>query len=172
MKSNGDSLANPAAGMWYREQPDGDFTIGVSTRSLKLGLLLIPFVLIWCGVSLGKVHFSPVHDEESVVAMVLFDVLYLATSMLLIGVTVVTMFGKVEVTRSGDLCTIESGLWPLGTRKKLPWSTVRAVVLEGEPPAASIVLRAEGRDAIRFATGVATGRQRFLIDGLTQILAG
>lgn len=110
-------ISSPPAGAWYRDDFDG-VRLGATTRSWG-ALFLVPFTLVWSGFSLGGIYGSQIISGKFEWFLSLFGLPFLIGSIFLIGMTLMTLVGKVavRVDRHGST-VVFTGVGPIGRRQR------------------------------------------------------
>jgi len=164
-------LMRPPRGAWYNQTGAG-FEVGVSTRSFA-AFFIIPFMCVWSGVSLGGIYGTQIIHGKFNLFQSLFGIPFLLGTLLIGSFALMTVCGKVVVSRDGDEGTIFSGIGPIGWKRRFNWSGVTAIrrtVSFGRNNSPSNQLTLEGQNRLNFAGGMNAARQEFLLATLQQKL--
>jgi hypothetical protein len=134
-------LRNPPPGTWIAEE-GFDIYIGARTRSAA-AFVLVPFACVWSGFALWGVYGTQILKGEFDLVLSLFGVPFLAASVFLWGMTLMSVAGKIEICL-GRKSYIFKGAGSVGSRKffnreavrriyEMPGGEARAVIfLEGD----------------------------------------
>lgn len=118
-------INSPPKGAYINHLKDG-VQIGATTRSW-MALFLVPFSLVWSGGSLGGIYGSQILSGEFEILISLFGIPFLLGSVLLWSITIMSIFGKVEVTLDSDGGHIFTGVGKIGQHQRFAWSEVNSV---------------------------------------------
>ncbi len=147
----------------------------VSLKYVPARGLLVPFVAIWSGISIGGIYGSQVAQGKFNLLQSLFGLPFLLGTLFLVPLTLMMIFGKVTVQVIGADGMIFTGIGPFGWRRRFNWFDVKAVRVEtywsggrNQTQQTRIVL--EGSGKLRFASGLRLQRQEFLAGVLRQEL--
>lgn len=163
--------ASPPPGAWFEETFDG-FRVGATTRSL-LAFFLVPFMLFWSGGSLGGIYGSQIAKGQFDLVPSLLGLPFLAGTIFLGGIAVMTVCGRVVVTVAGDEGEVFTGIGPFGYRRRFRWSGISRVE-EGcgaysgrrQP---TRVIRLVGDRLLAFGSMLNEQRRYYLIQALRQM---
>ena len=161
----------PPSGAWYEETFDG-FRMGAVTRSC-LAVFLVPFACVWIGGSLGGIYGSQVVKGQFDLSASLFGIPFLLGSILLGSLTLMTLFGKVVVTVSGDDGSVFTGVGPIGWTRRFAFSAVHSAAehlgynRNGGP---SPVIRLAGAHPMSFGSMLTEPRRQFLLGILARAI--
>jgi len=168
-------MNNPPKGA-YINHLDNGVQIGASTRSW-FALFIIPFALVWSGGSLGGIYGTQILTGEFDIFMSLFGIPFLLGSLLLWGVALLAVAGKIEVTLDSKGGHIFTGIGKIGQNKRFLWSDVRNVRQEtivshsskgGSTTTNYITL--EGQKQIRFGSYLSAENRYYMIKTLEQLI--
>lgn len=160
-------LKSPPKGCWFEMEMDR-IVVGASTRS-PAAFFLLPFTLVWAGGSMIGIYGSQIVNREFNLAQSLFGIPFLFGSIFLISITLMSLFGKLEISISHDSC-IFLGLGKLGRKRRFDWTSVRAIREErttGENPGHTLVL--EGTERMRFGKELSDKRRNFVRKALISL---
>ncbi len=113
---------NIPKGVTLEETMDG-FRLTLSTRSC-IAFFLVPFTLFWAGGSLGGLYGTQIAKGEFNLMMSLFGLPFLAGSVLLIGLTVMTVAGRCVVELAGGKFSIRTGALGFYRTQSAAWDDV------------------------------------------------
>lgn len=117
-------VMTPPKGVDLVETMDG-FRLTISTRSC-VAFFLVPFTLFWAGGSLGGLYGTQIAKGEFNWMMSLFGLPFLAGSVFLIGLTVMTVAGRCVVELAGGKFSIRTGALGVYRTQSAPWHDVRS----------------------------------------------
>jgi hypothetical protein len=109
-------------GVKLEETMDG-FRLTISTRSWS-ALFLVPFTMVWAGGSLGGIYGTQIAKGEFNLVMSLFGLPFLAGSVLLIAITVMTVAGRCVVELAGGKFSIRTGALGVYWTQSAAWDDV------------------------------------------------
>lgn len=118
-------LSKPPKGMWYYSQGN-EFEVGTTTRSWA-ALFLVPFTLVWSGISVGGIYGTQIKHGHFQLFESLFGIPFLLGSAVLISATLMCLLGKIALRGSGDQGSVFMGVGPLGWSWKFRWSDIKGV---------------------------------------------
>ena len=139
-------------GMWFDQLPDG-VRVGISLRVLPALLFMIPFTLVWGGVSMYALYIQQFIDGEFDIVATIFGLPFLAGTVILIGANIMMVVGVTEVTIKASECVIFVGAFGLGLRRRFDPASVRCVLETctqpanpSKPPQRMIIIRTHEQD--------------------------
>ena len=158
-------------GAWRIEEFDGPI-IGASTRSF-IAFFLVPFMLVWSGFSIGGIYGYQIAQGEFNILLSLFGLPFLAGSLLFGSMTLMTIFGKVEIRDSFEPC-IFVGIGPFGWKKTFTWQGITSIEEKKEysrkgGPSYAIVI--SGSKRIKFGSMLNDERRYFILESLKRLHA-
>jgi hypothetical protein len=109
-------------GLRLEETMDG-FRLTLSTRS-GIAFFLVPFTLFWAGGSLGGIYGTQIAKGEFSLVMSLFGIPFLAGSVVLIALTVMTVWGRCVVELAGSKFSIRTGALGVYRNQSAAWDDV------------------------------------------------
>lgn len=109
-------------GVRLEETMDG-FRLTLSTRSC-IAVFLVPFTLFWAGGSLGGIYGTQIAKGEFSLVMSLFGIPFLAGSVILIALTVMTVWGRCVVELAGGRFSIRTGALGVYRTQSAAWDDV------------------------------------------------
>jgi hypothetical protein len=170
---DGVELDSPPSGARFAREADG-FVVEATTRS-PIAILLVPFMCVWSGGSLGVIYGQQIARGEFSLGMSLFGLPFLIMGGMLWGMALMAIAGRVRVRVRGDRGEIFTGVGPFGLRRRFSWNGVRrissATASTRYPGGHPSALRIEGRDVRDFGTGLNAARQAFMYSALRKMLA-
>lgn len=124
-----DILLDPPSGCSIENSYDGA-VIHISRRCLAMLIFLIPFTAIWGGVSLGGIYGSQIRKGVFQWGPSLFGLPFLIGTIVLTGVCVYCIFGRVRIKIDGYQLHYFNGIPGLGFRKTVEISQIQNIVIE------------------------------------------
>jgi hypothetical protein len=162
-------------GVQLDETMDG-FRLTLSTRSW-IALFLVPFTLLWAGGSLGGIYGTQIAKGEFNLVMSLFGLPFLAGSVLLIALTVMTVWGRCVVELAGGKFSIRTGALGVYRTQSAAWDDVLSCRLteatsrgrSSYSTTYQVEIACEGGQTLKLG---GTGAQRETVLWLSRFLAG
>ena len=155
----------PPKGTWLREDHSGTFTVGATTRSWG-ALFLVPFTCVWAGGSLTGIYGTQIYSGHFNLFFSLFGLPFLIGSICLIGMTLMTIGGRVTVTVNGGEGVIFTGVGAVGWRRRFSWREVKAIRCterrNGRNYSTVKQITFEGAKRMNFASGLKEARLDFM----------
>lgn len=158
----------PPQGAWYTS--DFETTkVGATTRS-PLAFFLVPFMIIWSGGSVGGIYGMQLVSGKFNLILSLFGIPFLIGSVVFWGVTMMAIFGKVEVTFNNEGGKIFTGIGRLGFTKTFLWKDIEAV----EESMSNVRTQGSqqyqinliGQSRVSFGTGLSNERRYYIMNVL------
>ncbi|MBI4602928.1 MAG: hypothetical protein HY721_13305 [Planctomycetes bacterium] len=170
-----DVPSEPPRGAWFRKDADG-WELGATTRGAA-AFFLVPFMGVWSGVSLGGIYGTQIANGQFNLVLSLFGLPFLAGTVFLGSMAVMTICGKVRVrVRQGlgqGLGQVFVGAGVIGWRKRFDPKAIRRVLEKDtsgtRSASTSIVL--EGEERIVFGSPLSEARRYFMVQVLRAIFA-
>lgn len=164
--------AAPVPGTWLRD--DGvETVIGASTRS-PMAFVLVPFMAIWSGLSLGGIYGTQIASGKFSLTASLFGIPFLLGSVVLGSFALMFTCGRVEVRLRGGEGQVVTGVGPLARTRRFLVSEI-AIVREdwagystNRTPRKGVVL--EGARRIMFGSMLSEARRYFVLQNLRSTL--
>jgi hypothetical protein len=162
-------------GVQLDETMDG-FRLTLSTRSW-IALFLVPFTLLWAGGSLGGIYGTQIAKGEFNLVMSLFGLPFLAGSVLLIALTVMTVWGRCVVELAGGKFSIRTGALGVYRTQSAAWDDVLSCRLteatsrgrSSYSTTYQVEIACEGGQTLKLG---GTGAEREAVLWLSRFLAG
>lgn len=92
-----------------------------------MAFFLVPFTLVWSGVSLTTLYIGPLLRGEGFGFASFFGLPFLIGSVVLISWCLMTVAGRVEVRAEGYDGRVFTGVGGIGWSKRFSWRDVRSV---------------------------------------------
>jgi len=164
-------ISNPPKGAWFHDL-GSEFRFGASTRSF-MALFLVPFMLVWSGGSIGGIYGSQINSGKFDLMLSLFGIPFLLGSIFFWAITLMSIWGKVEITIRGDEGTVFSGVGHIGRRKHFKCSDITIVREELQRTQKSsyheVIL--EGATRIKFGSMLNEERRYFIMEVMRTMVA-
>lgn len=168
-------VTTPPKGVDLVETMDG-FRLTLSTRS-GIAFFLVPFTLFWAGGSLGGIYGTQIAKGEFSLVMSLFGIPFLAGSVILIALTVMTVWGRCVVELAGGKFSIRTGALGVYRTQSAAWDDVLSCRLteatsrgrSSYSTTYQVEVTCEGDKTLRMG---GTGAERETVLWLSRFLAG
>jgi len=171
--ADGFDLDRPPDGVWIRHGLH-QIVIGASTRS-PIAYFLVPFMLVWSGGSLGGIYGTQIVRGEFDPLMSLFGIPFLLGAIFFWSITLMAIWGKVEITLDTLGGHVFTGIGTIGRSKRFAWDEVTTVRESGSgrsyPGSQGSIIVLEGKRRISFGLGVKDDRRYYLLRALKSIMA-
>jgi hypothetical protein len=166
-------LNSPPSGAWYTPLADG-FTAGATTRSW-MALFIVPFTCIWAGGSMFGIYGTQILKGHFNLGNSVFGIPFLFGSIFLVSWCLMSVAGKVTVTRHSDQLCIFTGLGPIGWTRTCALSDFSSVRegfanFGGWNSRQGPAIRLEGKRVVAFGSMLSTNRRYFLVQVLQTAL--
>ena len=165
-------IDNPPKGVWIDKKFDR-IIIGASLRS-PIAFFLVPFMLVWSGGSIGGIYGTQIYTGHFNLFLSLFGIPFLIGAIIFWSITLMAIWGKVEITLTEEGGTIFTGLGSKGLRKNFTWDEISAISEQktnfqfpGSPGSAIFL---EGKKRIVFGRGLKSEKQYYLFKAFSEIL--
>jgi hypothetical protein len=122
------NISNPPKGAWISEKSDA-LVIGATTRS-PAAFFMVPFMLVWSGVSLGGIYGNQIVEGRFDLSTSLSGLPFILGSVLFWGFALMFVIGKVEVTLDYTGGKIFTGMGKLGLTKRFQLDEIISVAEE------------------------------------------
>jgi hypothetical protein len=166
--------SRPPGGAWYRSQGN-EFEVGATARS-GAAIFLVPFTLLWSGGSMAGIYGTQIAKGRFDLTQSLFGIPFLLGSLVLIPITLMTIFGKVVVRSSGDQGGVFIGVGPFGWTRKFRWTEVkmvRSALTKWKQNERNLpLIELDGPKPIRFGSQLSEKRRAFLLAVLRRRVSG
>ncbi|MBJ2175876.1 hypothetical protein JBL43_16600 [Aureibaculum sp. A20] len=156
---------NVVAGTWYKTEHN-DTIIGATTRS-PVAIFMVPFMLVWSGGSLSGIYGTQIIKGEFNLFLSLFGIPFIIGSIVFWGVTLMSIWGKVEVTLNNKGGKVFTGIGTIGLVKNFLWKDITALKEKKAnlryPGSQGGSLVFEGQKRISFGIGLKQERLYYLL---------
>lgn len=157
-------IGSPPEGAWFKQQND-KVVFGASSRS-KVAFYLIPFMLIWSGVSIGGIYGFQIKEGKFDIISSLFGLPFLAVTIFFLFVIIRSIGGKVEITLDNSGGKIFTGVGKIGKTQEFLWDKVVQVIDKPSklnyPGGGAKILSIEGQNRINFANSLKEEKRNYL----------
>lgn len=159
-------------GTWVQEFNDG-FEIGATTRSY-VAFFLVPFMILWSGGSVGSIYGTQILSGKFSLFESLFGIPFLLGTIVVGGITLMMLFGKITVTVKNDEGEVFTGIGSLGIIKKFIWSEVKNITQSinlnyNNRNNQQRLIILEGKNKIMFGSFLSNENRVFMIKALRKI---
>jgi len=159
-------------GVWVQEFNDG-FEIGATTRSY-VAFFLVPFMILWSGGSVGSIYGTQILSGKFSLFESLFGIPFLLGTIVVGGITLMMLFGKITVTVKNDEGEVFTGIGSLGIIKKFIWSEVKNITQSinlnyNNRNNQQRLIILEGKNKIMFGSFLSNENRVFMIKALRKI---
>ena len=163
-------LNQPPAGAWYKNDMQ-TIKLGATMRS-PVAFFLVPFMLIWSGGSLGGIYGTQIASQNFNLIQSLFGIPFLLGTLVLGFFTLLTLFGKVELTIDRQGGKVFTGIGRLGKSKTFAWHEVKRIhksreVNSTRKQQGQIVI--DAAQPIRFGLGLSSERRYYVFHALKKV---
>jgi hypothetical protein len=163
----------PPGGAWLRKTMR-ETVVGATTRSW-IALLLVPFMVVWSGLSLGGIYWPQILKGEFDLIPSLFGIPFVLGSLVFWSLALMAIWGKVEVT-IGPRSSVFVGVGSVGWRRAIDWSSVHTIREERGtvvyPGGHGHVIVLDGSNRVVFGSGLNENRRYYLLNVLKQLRGG
>lgn len=162
------NINHAPAGAWFH-QNFNQTTVGATTRS-PMAFFLVPFMLVWSGGSLGGIYGSQIVSGEFDLFMSLFGIPFFIGSVVFWSITLMAIWGKVELTFNKQGGTIFTGVGKIGITKRFQWNEVARIEESTSqykyPGGHGAQIVFEGKNRHTFGSGLNEQRRYYLLQAL------
>lgn len=139
------------------------WTIEASHRSF-MALFFIPFTCVWAGGSLWGIYGTQWMSGNWEIQQSLFGLPFLIGSLGLIGVSLMSLFGRTVIANEQGKGLVYIGLGSIGWYRRFDWSDVSSVVEKHNRRYRLISL--EGRQRLSFGWGLSAKKQDYIVNAI------
>ena len=168
-------MLRPPKGITLREDAFHGKVITYHKKSMIV-LFLIPFTLVWSGMSMGGIYGRQIANGEFNPSMSLFGLPFLFGTVVLVGVIINALFGSTRIWFDRGLCHVFVGVGKAGWTRKHACSkeTRVAIVMSNlkvnNVPKSGVELRT-GPEKLLFGTLWSEEAKTFVATALKRALA-
>lgn len=164
-------LNDAPKGAWHHYDFDKT-TIGATTRT-PIAFFLVPFMLVWSGMSLGGIYGPQIISGEFDLTKSLFGIPFLIGSLIFWCVTLMAIFGKIELTFDKQGGKIFTGIGKTGLTKHFIWKDVSKIEEKISniryPGNQGGLIVFEGKKRLSFGLGLNEERKYYILQALKNI---
>ena len=164
-------LELPPSGTWIETDIDQTI-IGASTRS-PIAFFLVPFMLVWTGGSIGGIYGTQIVSGEFDLFLSLFGIPFILGALLFWALTLMSIWGKVELTLNNTGGKVFTGIGTIGIRKEFNWDDVASIkelsYSINYPGSQTGKIVIEGKKRISFGSGLNQSRTYYILRSLQKI---
>lgn len=167
------NITQPPSGSWYEQDVD-KIIVGATTRN-AIAFFLIPFTIVWAGLSLGSIYGSQISTQEFSLSESLFGLPFLIGSLFMLKSILMATFGKVELRLDRNGVIIFTGIGSIGRKQTFHWRDVSTINNGITRPwyqrydEEAIVI--EGASSIVLGTDLNEQRRYYLLNALKKMKA-
>ena len=169
---DGFNINQPPSGAWFIQEAE-QIRMGATTRS-PMAFFLVPFMVVWSGGSIGGLYGSQLLKWDFDPLMSLFGIPFLIGSIIFWSFTLMTIWGKVELTLNQAGGSVFTGVGTLGMTNTFTWDEVNTIKESGSyyryPGSQGSSLQIEGKKRISFGLGVNESRRYYLMRAFKTVL--
>ena len=157
-------------GMYYEPRQDG-FALTASTRSCA-PFVMIPFTLIWGGLSVGFIYGKQLIHWKFDAESSLYGLPFLLITLVLIWGIVYSMYGEIRITIADNRVEIFNGVGTWGTTRRFNLDQITSVeerYTGGDTVNYEIVL--SGQKNISFGGALTLAQRQFTADVFRKLIA-
>jgi hypothetical protein len=166
------NIDEPPKGTWIHHDINR-LTIGASTRS-PIAFFLVPFMLVWSGGSLGGIYGTQIFKGEFDPIMSLFGIPFIIGSIVFWSLTLMAIWGKVEITLDKTGGKTFTGVGKIGITKSFNWDELNSISEKGSnlkyPGSSGTYISIEGKRQISIGRGLTNSKRYYLYKALKSIL--
>lgn len=166
-------ISRVPSGAWYNDTPTG-FRVGATTRCIPLLLFLVPFTVVWAGGSMGGIYGTQIVQGKFIPLLCLFGLPFVAGSVMLLGVTLMTLAGKIVVEVDSGQGRVFTGVAGIGWSQSFQWDEIDAVKLErtySNRRRVQYSIALEGATRVRFGSQLSDARRFYILNALRTLKA-
>ena len=152
------NITDEVKGVSFNERL-GNWSIDASYRSLY-ALFIVPFTCVWAGGSLSGIYGSQLVSGNFSLEKSLFGLPFLIGSIVLVTISLMTVFGRTVVSSENGKGLVFIGLGNVGWYRRFEWNDVSDVIEKQSHQYSYISL--EGKRRLNFGWGL-SGKKRYFI---------
>ncbi len=124
-ESRAGDVNNPPPGVWFEPLFDG-WRLGATMRSWA-ALFIVPFTAVWAGGSMAGIYGTQIVQGQFNWGISLFGIPFAIGSVVLVTVSLLSVFGRQIVSIQGDIGEIFTGIGIIGHRRRFSWNDVTRI---------------------------------------------
>lgn len=150
---------------------DGGYKWAVSgSHRSWAALFIVPFTLVWAGVSLSGIYGRQIFNGEFDLGQSLFGLPFLMGSIVLITVSLMSVFGRTLVSMENGKALIFIGIGTVGWYRRFDWGLIDRVIENTSGNHKHISL--EGSKRLSFGWGLSSKKLYYVANFLRTKLQG
>ncbi|PQO30625.1 hypothetical protein C5Y96_14240 [Blastopirellula marina] len=166
-------INKPPRGVSYENNGMG-WRISSTTRN-GIAFIMVPFICVWSGFSLGGIYGSQIAEGKFDPIRSLFGIPFVLGTLLFGSMALMSVFGRIVIKSSEmdhDAGSVFMGVGPIGWTRRFRWSEIRRIdetVGSGKNQSTRITLFRDSSD-INFGEMFSEERRRYVIHALRQLV--
>jgi hypothetical protein len=156
------NIEDPVKGTNYSENI-GVWKIEASHRSLY-AIFIVPFTCVWAGGSLTGIYGTQLISGDFNLVNSLFGVPFLLGSIILVSISLMSLFGRTIISNDNGRTLIFIGVGPIGWYRRFEWSSISNVVEKQSNQNKHISL--EGKKRLSLGWGLNDKKRYYLVNAL------
>ena len=141
------------------EERGYSWSINASHRSL-MALFLVPFTLVWAGGSLSGIYGTQLINGEFDPGQSLFGLPFLIGSIVLTTFTLMSLFGRTNVSCENGKALVFMGIGSIGWSRRFDWRSIERITESDSRQNNHLSL--EGTKRMNFGWGLSSEKQYFI----------
>lgn len=170
--NDGFDMNDSPKGTWIKMEMN-NLIIGATTRS-PIAFFLVPFMIVWSGASIGGIYGGQISKGEVDPFLAIFGIPFIMGSILFWSLTLLTIWGKVELTLDRNGGRVFTGLGIFGVSNNFKWDEISLIKESKEnnnnSGSQGSKLTLEGKKKISFGWGVNESRKYYLYRSMKIII--
>ncbi|TXJ08089.1 MAG: hypothetical protein E6Q25_06400 [Acinetobacter sp.] len=159
----------PPKGICYQQNRD-EVVMTISTRH-PVAFLLVPFMLLWSGMSLGGIYGTQIIQQKFNLIQSLFGIPFVLASMFFWVIVLMTVIGKIEIHLNRQGGTVFTGIGRLGRKQTFVWREVSNIYEHHFNDKRGTRIRIDGQHPIVLSIGSNPEKHRFITQALQRMQA-
>jgi hypothetical protein len=165
VSSTASSSFNPAGSESGITVTDQSYSWSIQASHLgPISIFLVPFTAVWAGGSLSGIYGSQLAKGELNLEQSLFGIPFLLGSIVLVTLTLMSLFGRTVVSNENGKALIFIGIGKIGWYRRFEWSSIDRVSESMNIQYKSISL--EGGSRLSFGWGLSSKKLYFIANYL------
>jgi hypothetical protein len=162
------NIDSPPKGAWIIKDID-QVKIGATTRS-GFAFFLVPFMIVWSGGAIGGIYVTQIMEGKFELFQSLIGIPFILGAILFWSITLMTIWGKVEVTFDKLGGTAFTGVGKFGIKKQFRWDEVDQIIERrskwNNKENNQTAITMQGATRISFGSGLSDSRKYYLMRSL------
>ena len=164
-------IDNPPKGAWIKTEMH-KIILGASTRS-PIAFFLVPFMLVWSGGSLGGIYGTQFIKGEFDLIMSLFGIPFIIGSLIFWSLTLMAIWGKVEIVLDKNGGKTFTGIGKIGISKNFNWDDISSISEKQAslryPGSSGSSISLEGKQRISIGRGLGDSKRYYLFKAIRTV---